>query len=104
MKGFVEQGVCSELVNVSVADLTQFEDVLVGFLGAASLYTIYCRSYLWCLEFTVGIAMYTSAWSSCQNAQHLLSIFGGGLSSDPCLILLLHTSITSILLLSARHL
>jgi hypothetical protein len=77
MKGFVEQGVCSELVNVSVADLTQFVDVLVGFLGAASLYTIYCRSYLWCLEFTVGIAMYTSAWSSCQNAQHLLSIFGG---------------------------
>jgi hypothetical protein len=29
--------------------------------------------------------MYTSAWSSCQNAQHLLSIFGGGLSSDPLL-------------------
>jgi hypothetical protein len=33
MKGFVEQGVCSELVSISAADLTQFEDVFVGFFG-----------------------------------------------------------------------
>jgi hypothetical protein len=33
MKGFVEQGVCSELVNISAADVTQFEDCWWVFWG-----------------------------------------------------------------------